>query len=89
VLCAASHGTEAISVLRHDYASAHFAYAVDGAIITAFEPGYPVEDFMYGSDPRRLSGPRRKFVGGYAAAGSGWVSWVARRLRSSSRSFLV
>jgi hypothetical protein len=59
VLGAASRGTEAISVLRHDYASAHFAYAVNGTIVTGFEPGYPVEELMHGSDPRRLREPMR------------------------------
>src|SRR6266542_4685865 len=36
-----------------------------------------------------LSGPGRKFVGGYAAADSGPVWWAARRSRRSSRSLVV
>jgi hypothetical protein len=54
VLAVASQNIEAVSVLRHDYASAHFAYAIDGTIITSFEPGYPAVSQMHGSDPQRL-----------------------------------
>ncbi|BEL05414.1 hypothetical protein Q0Z83_036050 [Actinoplanes sichuanensis] len=54
LLSAASVGTEAIVVLRHDYASAAFAYAVDGALITGFEPSYPAPTLMHGVDSQRL-----------------------------------
>jgi hypothetical protein len=54
LLTAASVGTEAISVLRHDYASAAFAYAVDGELITGFEPSYPAPASMHGADSQRL-----------------------------------
>jgi hypothetical protein len=54
LLSAASVGTEAIAVLRHDYASVEFAYAVDGALITGFEPSYPSPALMHGVDSQRL-----------------------------------
>ncbi|MEU7903503.1 hypothetical protein [Actinoplanes sp. NPDC049118] len=34
-----SRGTEALSVLRHDYASPRVCYAVDGITVAAFDPG--------------------------------------------------
>lgn len=39
LLTAVSQGTEAVAVLRHDYAHPRFAYAVDGTVLTAFDPG--------------------------------------------------
>lgn len=51
-LRALSSGTESVSVLRHDYASDDFAYAVDGKLITCFNPGIPA--WRSGSDPDRL-----------------------------------
>ncbi|MBF6334260.1 DUF6461 domain-containing protein [Nocardia transvalensis] len=51
---ALSHGTEALSVLRHDYASPAFAYAVDGVLITGFDPTCPYPHLRYGADPDRL-----------------------------------
>ncbi|MDI6102069.1 DUF6461 domain-containing protein [Actinoplanes sp. NEAU-A12] len=54
LLKAASTGVEAISVLRHDYAHAAFAYAVDGDLVTGFEPGYPDLSSMHGTDSHRL-----------------------------------
>ncbi|RSM57987.1 hypothetical protein DMB66_31285 [Actinoplanes sp. ATCC 53533] len=54
LLRAVSVGTEAVAVLRHDYASAAFAYAVDGELITDFEPSYPDPAVMRGVDPQRL-----------------------------------
>lgn len=47
-----SRGTEAVSVLRHDYASPAFTYAVNGELITHFDPTSP--DYRYGTDPDRL-----------------------------------
>jgi hypothetical protein len=47
-----SRGTEAVSVLRHDYASPTFAYAVDGELITHFDPTFPA--YRHGADPDRL-----------------------------------
>lgn len=47
-----SSGTEAVSVLRHDYASPAFTYAVNGELITHFDPTSP--DYRYGTDPDRL-----------------------------------
>ncbi|MEU7742163.1 DUF6461 domain-containing protein [Nonomuraea sp. NPDC049158] len=44
--------TEAVSVLRHDYASDCFGYAVDGELITSFNPMIPA--WRSGSDPDRL-----------------------------------
>ncbi|MFI7547820.1 DUF6461 domain-containing protein [Actinoplanes sp. NPDC049599] len=50
----ASRGTAAVSVLRHDQAAAHFGYAVDGATVTGFDPGYPAEETIWGADPQLL-----------------------------------
>jgi Family of unknown function (DUF6461) len=49
---AASRGTEAVCVLRHDYAESMFGYAVDGELITAFDPLSPA--YRDGADPDRL-----------------------------------
>lgn len=54
LLEAVSRGTAAVSVLRHDHASAHFGYAVDGTTVAAFDPGYPSEETKWGSDPGML-----------------------------------
>lgn len=48
----ASRGTEAICVQRHDYAESSFGYAVDGTMITAFDPLSPA--YRVGADPDRL-----------------------------------
>jgi hypothetical protein len=45
---------EAVVVSREP-GSAHFAYAKSGETITAFDPGYPAEETMWGADPGRLS----------------------------------
>ncbi|WP_344889886.1 DUF6461 domain-containing protein [Nonomuraea antimicrobica] len=47
-----SVGTEAVSVRRHDDATDRFAYAVDGELVTAFDPMIPA--WRSGSDPDRL-----------------------------------
>jgi hypothetical protein len=52
LLPALSRGTEAVSVLRHDYASPTFGYAVDGELITEFDPTFP--NHRHGTDPDRL-----------------------------------
>ncbi len=52
LICAASRGAEVVSLLRHD--PAHFAYAVDGVMVTAFDPAYPAEETVWGSDPELL-----------------------------------
>ncbi|MFE9748972.1 DUF6461 domain-containing protein [Saccharothrix saharensis] len=57
---ALSRGTEAVSVLRHDYASHSFGYAVDGRLITGFDPTFP--SYRHGADPDRLL-PRMLEVG--------------------------
>lgn len=49
---ALSVGTEAVSVLRHDYASDCFGYAVNGESITSFNPMIPA--WRSGCDPDRL-----------------------------------
>ncbi|MEV4159808.1 DUF6461 domain-containing protein [Nonomuraea dietziae] len=66
VLRALSAGTEVVSVLRHDYATDDFAYAVDGEWVTSFNPGIPA--WRYGSDPDRLVDAMRDvgFDPGYA-----------------------
>ncbi|MFC4907616.1 DUF6461 domain-containing protein [Actinomadura gamaensis] len=51
-LTALSRGTEAVVVQRHDYADHAFRYAVDGILVTGFEPTWP--DQRWGSDPDRL-----------------------------------
>lgn len=60
LLAAMSYGTEAVSVLRHDYASPEFGYAVDGEVITQFDPTFPAR--RHGADPDRLL-PRMRQVG--------------------------
>jgi hypothetical protein len=52
VIRAASVGTEVVSLLHHS--PDHFAYAVDGAVVTAFDPAYPAEETVWGSDPELL-----------------------------------
>ncbi|WP_433328369.1 DUF6461 domain-containing protein [Spirillospora sp. CA-294931] len=52
LLAALSRGTEAVSALRHDYASDHFGYAVDGTLVTSFDPIAP--QYRHGADPDRL-----------------------------------
>lgn len=49
---ALSRGTEAVCVQRHDYAESMFGYAVDGELITAFDPLIPA--YRDGADPDRL-----------------------------------
>ncbi len=49
-----SRGTEALSVLRHDYASPQVAYAVDGVAVAGFDPDFPGDDRMWGTDPGTL-----------------------------------
>jgi hypothetical protein len=46
---ALSAGTELVSVLRHDYATDLFLYAIDGDRLTSFDPRKPA--WRYGSDP--------------------------------------
>ncbi|TDD45805.1 hypothetical protein E1286_22850 [Nonomuraea terrae] len=50
---ALSAGTVAVVVLRHDYASDAFVYAVDGELVTYFNPKIP--EWRHGSDPDRLN----------------------------------
>ncbi|MEU4536732.1 DUF6461 domain-containing protein [Streptosporangium sp. NPDC023825] len=50
---ALSAGTVAVAVLRHDYASDDFVYAVDGELVTYFNPKIP--RWRHGSDPDRLN----------------------------------
>ena len=52
LLNAVSRGTEAVSVLRHDYAEDHFAYSVDETLLTEFTPGVPA--VRRGTEPDRL-----------------------------------
>lgn len=49
---ALSRGTEAVALLRHDYASPSFTHAVDGKVTTSFDLNWP-ED-RGGTDPDRL-----------------------------------
>ncbi|QKW35757.1 hypothetical protein HUT06_18370 [Actinomadura sp. NAK00032] len=57
LLRALSLGTEAVSVRRHDYADHGFGYAVDGTLVTGFEPTWPGR--RWGSEPDRLVGKMR------------------------------
>ena len=49
---ALSRGTEAVAIVRHDYASPSFTHAVDGAVATSFDLDWP--DERGGTDPDRL-----------------------------------
>ncbi|GHH54336.1 hypothetical protein GCM10017774_69150 [Lentzea cavernae] len=49
---ALSRGTEAISVVRHDYASPRFTHSTDGTTTTTFHLNWP--DNRDGTDPDRL-----------------------------------
>ncbi|WP_162641563.1 DUF6461 domain-containing protein [Streptosporangium sp. 'caverna'] len=46
-------GGEVIAVCRHDYAHDRFSYAVDGQVITGFDPTFPQE--RWGTDPDRVT----------------------------------
>jgi hypothetical protein len=54
---ALSTGTELVTVQRHDYADHGFGYAVDGTLVTGFEPTWPGR--RWGCDPDRLLGKMR------------------------------
>ncbi|GAA3343655.1 hypothetical protein GCM10020358_43770 [Amorphoplanes nipponensis] len=54
LLEAASRGAAAVCVSRHAGAAGHFAYAVDGTTVTGFDPAYPAEETVWGSDPGML-----------------------------------
>ncbi|MFI0405766.1 DUF6461 domain-containing protein [Actinomadura sp. 3N508] len=56
-LAALSRGTEAVAVMRHDYADHAFRHAVDGTLVTGFDPSWP--DVRWGSEPDRLLGQMR------------------------------
>lgn len=61
LLAAVSRGTEAVAVLRHDYAASHFfGHAVDGTVVAGFPPEHPVDGRMWGADPARLAGAMRE-----------------------------
>ncbi|MEU0880561.1 DUF6461 domain-containing protein [Lentzea sp. NPDC005914] len=49
---ALSRGTEAVAVVRHDYASPSFVHAVDGKTVTHFDPSYPYRPSV--EDPGRV-----------------------------------
>lgn len=47
-------GGEAVAVMRHDYAARHdFAYALDGELVTGFDPSWPGN--RWGTAPDRLN----------------------------------
>ncbi|MEU8172120.1 histone-like nucleoid-structuring protein Lsr2 [Microbispora hainanensis] len=47
-------GGEAVAVMRHDYAAGHdFAYALDGELVTGFDPSRP--GTRWGTGPDRLN----------------------------------
>lgn len=84
VLLAASRGTEAVAVLRHDDAAPHFGYAVDGTMIAAFDPGYPAEEVIWGSDPGQLS-QLLQVVGLWPAADDAWKEAEPRAIMLAQR----
>ncbi|WP_283136203.1 DUF6461 domain-containing protein [Rhizohabitans arisaemae] len=47
------NGGEAVAVQQDDYAQHHVAYAVDGELVTAVNPKFPLE--RHGTDPDRLN----------------------------------
>jgi hypothetical protein len=60
-----------VSVLRHDYAYHAFAHAVDGEVVTQFDPTSPAD--RRGTDPDRLL-PRMTDVGLTGAEHGGHIS---------------
>ncbi|GLY77447.1 DUF6461 domain-containing protein [Actinoallomurus iriomotensis] len=52
LLNAVSRGTEAVSVLRHDYADDHLAYSVDGELVTELVGAKPA--IRRGTEPDRI-----------------------------------
>jgi len=54
LLESAARDTTVVCVLRNDRASAHFGYVVDGTTVAAFDPGYPAEETVWGSEPATL-----------------------------------
>jgi hypothetical protein len=84
VLRAVSRGTAAVSVLRHDDAAPHFGYAVDGTMIAAFDPGYPAEEVIWGSDPGQLS-QLLQVVGLWPAADEAWTEAEPRAIMLAQR----
>ncbi|MBB2912745.1 hypothetical protein FHS43_004028 [Streptosporangium becharense] len=57
VLERVSRGTEVVSVNRHDYASDRFIHAIDGDVITRFDPLVP--HLRSGTDPDRWADQMR------------------------------
>ncbi|MEW9556161.1 DUF6461 domain-containing protein [Nonomuraea sp. NPDC050783] len=55
---ALSRGGELVAVSRHDYADDHFVHALDGAVVTEFDPNVP--HYRYGTDAHRLDGLMRE-----------------------------
>ncbi|MEU7899110.1 histone-like nucleoid-structuring protein Lsr2 [Nonomuraea sp. NPDC049152] len=53
-----SLASEVVSVGRNDYARHRFVYAIDGTVVTGFNPAEP--DRRWGNDPDRLNGLMRE-----------------------------
>lgn len=70
---ATSRGTEAVAVLRHDYASPRFTYAVDGMELTTFDPTWT--DPVWGAEPDRLRA-HLQAVGLEPPDPDGEISWI-------------
>lgn len=83
-LLAVSQGTAAVAVLRHDDAAPHFGYAVDATMIAAFDPGYPAEEVIWGSDPGQLS-QLLQVVGLWPAADDAWKEAEPRAIMLAQR----
>lgn len=86
VLARLAQETTVVVVLKHPYASSRFVYAVNGEIVTNFDPVTPRQ--RYGSDPDRLlteirrSGinPNREPCGSGRGAGVQELMVLAHRL---------
>lgn len=53
-----SQGCEVVAATRHDYAEHSFMYAVDGDVVTCFDPQVP--GHRHGSRPDALNSPMRR-----------------------------
>ncbi|MEU7693506.1 Lsr2 family protein [Microbispora hainanensis] len=63
-------GEEAVAVMRHDYAARHdFAYALDGELVTGFDPSQP--GTRWGTAPDRLNRHLRQL--GIDPATDDWI----------------
>ncbi|WP_371783291.1 DUF6461 domain-containing protein [Streptosporangium subroseum] len=70
LLCALSRQAgESVAVSRQDYAHHRFTYALDGQVITSFEPSHPLS--RWGTDPDRLNARLREL--GIEPTADDWI----------------